>query len=275
MSAICPHRRPPGRKDAKPSRTGETMEIGLVGGRNIGACLARKLKDAGKTVRIANPLAPETLDDLAKEVGATAVSVVDVAKQSDVLIISVPMKAIQQFPANLFDGARHDLIVVDTGNYYSMRDGRIEPLESAMPETKWVAEQLGRPVVKAFNNISIDSLRNQGRPNGSPDRFALPVAGDDQRAKDVVIGLIEEIGFDGVDAGGLDASWRQQAGSAAYFTQLRASRLKEVMQGLTADDRTKLGERRDVALKNMMELPHGIVTKDSVPLLRSLAGLPD
>ena len=251
------------------------MEIGLIGAGNIGACLARKFKDAGHTVRIANSRGPETLADLAKEVGATAVSVVDVAKQSDVLIISVPMKAIQQFPANLFDGARHDLIVVDTGNYYSMRDGRIEPLESGMPETKWVAAQLGRPVVKAFSSISIDSLRNQGRPKGSPERFALPVAGDDQRAKDVVIGLIEEIGFDGVDAGDLDASWRQQPGSAAYCTNLGASRLKEVMQGLTADDRAKLGERRDVALKKMMELPNGIIAKDSVPPLRSLAGLPD
>jgi 8-hydroxy-5-deazaflavin:NADPH oxidoreductase len=251
------------------------MEISLIGAGSIGACLARKLKNAGHTVRIANSRGPETLADLAKEVGATAVSVVDVAKQSDVLIISVPMKAIQQFQANLFDGARHDLIVVDTGNYYPMRDGRIEPLENGVPETKWVAEQLGRPVVKAFNNISIDSLRNQGRPKGSPERFALPVAGRDQRAKDVVIGLIEEIGFDGVDAGGLDASWRQQPGSAAYCTNLGASRLKEVIQGLTADDRTKLGERRDVALKKMMELPNGIITKDSVPLLRSLAGLPD
>jgi 8-hydroxy-5-deazaflavin:NADPH oxidoreductase len=251
------------------------MEIGLIGAGNIGACLARKFKDAGHTVRIANSRGPETLADLAKEVGATAVSVVDVAKQSDVLIISVPMKAIQQFPANLFDSARHDLIVVDTGNYYSMRDGRIEPLDSGMPETKWVAERLGRPVVKAFSNISIDSLRNQGRPKGSPERFALPVAGDDQRAKDVVINLIEEIGFDGVDAGDLDASWRQQPGSAAYCTNLGASRLKEVMQGLTADDRAKLGERRDVALKKMMELPNGIIAKDSVPLLRSLAGLPD
>jgi len=260
------------------------MEISLIGAGFIGACLARKLKDAGHTVRIANSRGPETLADLAKEVGATAVSVVDVAKQSDVLIISVPMKAIQQFPANLFDGACHDLIVVDTGNYYSMRDGRIEPLESGMPETKWVAEQLGRPVVKAFNNISFDSLRNQGRPKGSPERFALPVAGDDQRAKDVVIGLIEEIGFDGVDAGGLDASWRQQPGSAAYCTNLAASRLKEVMQGLTADDRAKLGERLDVALKKMLELPEGIdigqgfklpFAKDSVPLLRSLAGLLD
>jgi 8-hydroxy-5-deazaflavin:NADPH oxidoreductase len=260
------------------------LEIGLIGAGHIGACLARKLSKAGHAVRIANSRGPETLADLAKEVGATAVLVADVAKQSDVLIISVPIKAIQQFPGNLFDGARHDLIVVDTGNYYSVRDGRIEPLESGMPETKWVAEQLGRPVVKAFNNISSDSLCNQGRPMGSPERFALPVAGDDQWAKDVVIGLIEEIGFDGVDAGDLGQSWRQQPGSATFCTDLGASRLKEVMRGLTVDDRAKLGERRDVALKKMSELPNGIdigqgfklpFAKDSVPLLRSLAGLPD
>jgi predicted dinucleotide-binding enzyme len=153
------------------------MQIGLIGAGKIGACLARKFKDAGHSVRIANSRGPETLADLAKEVGAMAVSVVDIAKQSDVLIISVPMKAIQQLPANLFDGARHDLIVVDTGNYASFRDGRIESLEKGVPETKWVAEQLGRPVVKAFNSISIDSLRNRGlagahRPAGRRRRPA-------------------------------------------------------------------------------------------------------
>ena len=251
------------------------MQIGLIGAGKIGACLARKFKDAGHAVRIANSRGPETLADLAKEVGATAVSVIDIARLSDVLVISVPMKAIQQFPANLFDGARHDLIVVDTGNYASFRDGRIEPLEKGVPETKWVAEQLGRPVVKAFNSISIDSLRKQGRPKGSPERIALPVAGDDQRAKGVVIGLIDEIGFDGIDAGGLDASWRQQLGSPLYCTDLDAFRLKEVMRGLTADDQAKLSERRDMALKLLAELRNGLISGDVVRLMRSLAGLPE
>ena len=117
------------------------MQIGLIGAGKIGACFARKFKDAGNAVRIANSRGPETLADLAKEIGATAVSVVDIARLSDVLVISVPMKAIQQFPANLFNGARDDLIVVDTGNYAAFRDGRIEPLEKGVPETKWVAEQ--------------------------------------------------------------------------------------------------------------------------------------
>ena len=251
------------------------MQIGLIGAGKIGACLAQKFKNAGHTVRIANSRGPETLADLAREVGAIAVPVVDIARQSDVLIISVPMKAIQQFPANLFDGARDDLIVVDTGNYAAFRDGRIEPLESGMLESKWVAEQLGRPVVKAFNSISIGSLRKQGCPKGAPQRIALPVAADDQRDKDVVIGLIEEIGFDGIDAGDLDASWRQQLGGALYCTDLGAFRLKEVMQGLTDDDHAKLGERRDIAWKAVMEWNNSIIKGDLVKLMRSLAGLPD
>lgn len=251
------------------------MQIGLIGAGKIGACLARKFKDAGHTVRIANSRGPETLAALAKEVGATALAVVDITRQSDVVIISVPMKAIQQFPVNLFDGARDDLIVVDTGNYAAFRDGRIEPLETGMLESKWVAEQLGRPVVKAFNSISIGSLRKHGRPKGSPERIALPVAADDQWAKDVVIGLIDEIGFDGIDAGGLDASWRQQLGGALYCTDLSAFRLKEVMQGLTDEDYAKLGERRDKALKAVMEWSHGLIAGDLPQLMRLLAGLSD
>src|SRR5258708_22662300 len=109
------------------------MEIGMIGAGNIGACLARKLKDAGHAVRIANSRGPETLADLAKEVGATAVSGVDVAQQSDVLIISGPMKAIQQFPANLFDGTRPPLIGGGPRHYYSMPDRPTEPFGSGMP----------------------------------------------------------------------------------------------------------------------------------------------
>jgi hypothetical protein len=161
-------------------------------------------------------------------------------------------------------------------NYFdSARDGRIEEIENGLVESRWVEQQLGRPVVKAFNSFSADSLAHSGRPKGSPERFALPVTGDDKRAKDVVIGLIGEIGFDGLDAGGLDESWHQQPGSAAYCTNLEATHLKSVMQGLTAEDRAKLPERRDLALKKMAELPNGVVARDIVPLLRSLAGISD
>jgi predicted dinucleotide-binding enzyme len=249
------------------------MKIGFIGVGKIGGCMARKLKGAGHGALLANSRGPESLADIAAELGATAGTLADIIGQTDVVMLSVPMKAVLQLPEKLFAGARDDLIVVDTGNYYSMRDGVIEPLENGAVESRWVEQRLGRPIVKAFNNISADSLALGSRPKGSPERFALPVAGDDRRAKDVVIGLIDEIGFDGLDAGGLDESWRQQPGSPAYCTNLEATRLRTVLRGLGADDRAKLPERRDRALQEMMRLPNGLVARDTVPLLRALAGI--
>ncbi len=99
-------------------------------------------------------------------------------------------------------------MVIDTGNYYPReRDGRIDEIEAGMQESRWVETRLGRPVVKAFNTMNYKHLLELGRPAGTPGRLALPVAGDDPRAKQVVLWLIEQLGFDGVDDGGLDDSW--------------------------------------------------------------------
>ena len=127
--------------------------------------------------------------------------------------------------------------VVDTGNYYPrQRDGRIVEIESGMPESRWVEQKLGRPVIKAFNNIYARHLLERGRPRGSPGRIALPVAGDDAKAKAVVLQLVDELGFDAVDAGGLDDCWRQQRGTPVYTTDLDA---EGVLKALSAARRQR------------------------------------
>jgi predicted dinucleotide-binding enzyme len=123
-----------------------------------------------------------------------------------------------------------DVVVVDTGNYYpQQRDGRIDAIEDGALESRWVAERLGRPVVKAFNNIYARHLLERGKPKGASGRIALPVAGDDGRAKDVVIRLLDELGFDGVDGGSLDQSWRQQPGTPVYGTDLDADGVERAL----------------------------------------------
>ncbi|HET7622332.1 MAG TPA: hypothetical protein VFK39_10550, partial [Gemmatimonadaceae bacterium] len=119
-----------------------------------------------------------------------------------------------------FDAARSDTVVVDTGNYYPQRDGRIGAIEEGTAESEWVSEQLGRPVVKAFNNIYAADLLNGGRPAGDPKRVALPISGDDPEAKALISRLIHELGFDVVDAGSLDESWKQQPGTPVYTANL-------------------------------------------------------
>lgn len=199
------------------------MKIGIIGAGNIGSTLAQRLAALGHEVSVANSRGPETLRELAAQSGASAVSVTEAARDKDLVIVTIPEKNVTDLPRDLFADAG-DTVVVDTGNYYpQQRDGRIDAIEQGMTESGWVAQQLGRPVIKAFNNIYADHLRHNGRPAGTPGRIALPVAGDDDAAKKVVMRLIDELGFDAVDTGNLDQSWRQQPGTPVYTTDLDAS----------------------------------------------------
>ena len=199
------------------------MRIGIIGAGNIGGTLARRLAALGHQVSIANSRGPDSLAAFARETSARPVTVEDAARAGDVVIISIPLKNIPRLPRDLFKGVPGSVVVVDTGNYYPrQRDGRIDPIERGATETRWVADQLGRPVVKAFNNIYARHLLDRGKPKGTAGRIALPIAGDDPRAKEVVTRLLDELGFDAVDGGGLDESWRQQPGTPVYGTDFDA-----------------------------------------------------
>ena len=206
------------------------MKIGIIGAGNIGGTLAKRLASLGHEVSVANSRGPETLRALATESGAKAVTINEAARGKDVVIVTIPQKNIPSLPADLFSGEPDSLVVVDTGNYYpQQRDGRIEGIESGTTESRWVSQQLKRPVIKTFNNIYAKHLLELGRPKGAPDRFALPVAGDDARAKKVVMDLVEQLGFDAVDAGGIDESWRQQPGTPGYGADLKADDLRAAL----------------------------------------------
>jgi 8-hydroxy-5-deazaflavin:NADPH oxidoreductase len=128
------------------------------------------------------------------------------------------------------------VVAIDTGNYYPReRDGRIEPIEAGMTESRWVEMQLRRPVVKAFNNAYAQHLLKLGTPAGTPGRLALPVAGDDPAAKEIVMRLVDEIGFDPVDAGTLDESWRQQPGTPVYGPDLDAQGVRDALARASQD----------------------------------------
>jgi predicted dinucleotide-binding enzyme len=212
------------------------MKIGIIGAGNIGGALATRFTQLGHDVSVANSRGPETLRVMEAETGATAVSVSEAAQGKDVVVVTIPEKNISALPEGLLEGAADELVVIDTGNYYPReRDGRIEPIESGMPESVWVSRTLGRPVVKAFNNIYAQHLRDHGRPAGSSDRIALPVAGDEFPAKSVVMGLVDELGFDAVDAGTLDESWRQQPGTPVYATDLDADGVRRALSEASPD----------------------------------------
>jgi 8-hydroxy-5-deazaflavin:NADPH oxidoreductase len=206
------------------------MDIGIIGAGQIGGTLTRRLTALGHNVFVANSRGPETLAGLARETGARAVTPYEAARRGEIVIVTIPEKHIPQLPRDLFDGVPEDVVVVDTGNYYpQQRDGLIDGIEQGTTESRWVSDQLGRPVVKAFNNIYADHLLRLGRPTGTPGRIALPVAGDDPDDKQKVIDLLDELGFDGVDAGTIDESWKQQPDTPVYGTDYDAAGVKQAL----------------------------------------------
>lgn len=196
------------------------MKIGIIGAGNIGGNLTRRLAALGHEVSVANSRGPQTLAALVEETGATAVTAAEAAKGAEVVVVTVPLKAVPALPAGFLDGAADGAVVIDTGNYYpQQRDGRIAAIEDGQPESRWTEDRIGHPVVKAFNGTYAQDILDKGRPKGTEGRQALPVAGDDAAAKRTVRDLIDELGFDTVDAGGLDESWRQQPGTPVYGNQ--------------------------------------------------------
>lgn len=220
------------------------MKIGILGAGSIGSTLARKLAAAGHEVKVANSRGPETIDADVLASGSTAAEASTVVQDVEVLITSIPlsaMPAIRPLVANL----PADAIVIDTSNYYPARDGQIQALEEGQVESLWITEQIGRPAVKAWNAIPSESFKAKGAPAGDLKRLAIPVAADRDADRDTAMALVEDTGFDAVDAGSLSDSWRQQPGAPAYCTELT---LQHLPAALAAAEKDVLPERRDEAM---------------------------
>jgi predicted dinucleotide-binding enzyme len=211
------------------------MKIGIIGAGHIGSALAGRFTSLGHSVQIANSRGPETLKDVAQKTGATPVTAEEAARRgTDLIVVTIPLKNIPDLPQGLLKEVPATVPVIDTSNYYPvLRDGRIEELEHGpLTESEWVQQRLGRPVVKVFNNIYADHLQNKGVPAGTPGRISLPVASDDAAAKQKVMAIVDELGFDAVDDGTLHESWRQQPGTPSYGADMPADKLREHLASL-------------------------------------------
>jgi 8-hydroxy-5-deazaflavin:NADPH oxidoreductase len=203
------------------------MRIGVIGSGHIGATVARRLVEQGHEVAISNSRGPDSLRDLAPGLGARAATVEDAAQFGEVVIEAVPLvAAVEDLPADALEGK----IVVDAANYYPGRDGTIEPIERGAASTQVVADRLDHSrVVKAFNTLNWRIIRDEHKPTGDPERLAMPVAGDDEEAKRVVYGLVDEVGFDPVDGGTLADSKRQEPGTPVYGAELDADGARDAL----------------------------------------------
>jgi predicted dinucleotide-binding enzyme len=225
------------------------MKIGIIGVGHIGKTLALTLAAAGHDVHVANSRGPEKINADVLARGAKAVTVQQAVKDKDVIILSIPLNRIPEI-APLMADVPGETIVIDTSNYYPFRDSSIDTIESGQVESLWVVEQLGRPVAKAWNAIGSASFAEKGKPAGSHDRIAIPIAADRDIDRTVTMALVDATGFDAFDAGSLADSWRQQPGAPVYCTDLT---LNEIPSALAAAEKHRLPKRRDIAVAAMQE----------------------
>ncbi|CAB3725128.1 NADPH-dependent F420 reductase [Paraburkholderia rhynchosiae] len=215
------------------------MKIGILGAGFLGRAMATVAQRNGHEVMIANSRDPKTLISAAAALGCATGTAQEAAKFGELVVVAVPFGQIDALPAAALDGK----IVIDTCNHYPDRDGRIEALENGVTTTSQLlaAALPGAKVVKAFNAILAKDLETDPTAPGTPNRRALPLAGGHEQAKRVVSELVDQFGFDPVDAGGLADSWRFERAKPVYC--IRHDRAG-IVAGLAA-------ARRDA------ELPHG------------------
>jgi predicted dinucleotide-binding enzyme len=200
--------------------------LALIGAGKIGSQIARMAIKNGYDVVLSNSRGPQTLAPLIAELGpaARAATPDDAARAGDIVVVTVPLKNYRQVPVEPLAGK----VVIDTNNYYPQRDGNIPELDN---ESTTTAELLqahlpASKVVKAFNHIYAAEITTDGRPAGTPNRRALVIAGDDEAAKATVTHLLDQFGFDTVDAGPLREGWRIQRDTPGYGPRRNAEELR-------------------------------------------------
>jgi predicted dinucleotide-binding enzyme len=200
--------------------------IGFIGAGHIGSQVARLAVASGYDVLISNSRGPQTLSALVEELGAKARAgtVLEAARTGEIVVVTIPLKNYRQVPVEPLAGK----VVIDTNNYYPERDGHIAELDSEATTTSELlqAHLPKSKVVKAFNHIYAAELTTHGQPAGSKNRRALVIAGDDPAAKTTVEHLLDQFGFDTVDAGPLEEGWRIQRDTPGYGPRRTAEELR-------------------------------------------------
>lgn len=240
------------------------MKFGIIGAGTIGSIISKKLVKNGHDVKIADARGIEHLEG--KELAGTPVLIEDIMTNIEVLIISLPLTALPSI-RNIIEQVGEEVIVVDTSNYYPRRDQKIAEIENGMVESDWVSNQLGKPIIKAFNNLLAYTLENEGTPEGTSGRIAMAIAGNDVSQKQIIMDVVNQLGFDTVDSGSLSDSWRQQPGTPAYCTELTK---EELTKALEKANKEKAPFLRDKVIEKLSASNFPLANKDIVNMNREI-----
>jgi 8-hydroxy-5-deazaflavin:NADPH oxidoreductase len=200
--------------------------IGIIGTGHVGTSLATAAVAHGYDVVLSNSTGPDSLADLVAGLGprARAGTPAEAATAGDFAIVAIPITTVDQVPVEPLAGK----VVIATINYFPQRDGQIAAIDNGTTTPPGIlqAHLPASKVVRAFSMLDAADMSGDGHPKGDPKRRALALAGDDPSAKELVSRLYDEFGFDTVDLGGLDESWRVDPGQPAFVTRQNLAELQ-------------------------------------------------
>ena len=237
------------------------MKVNIIGTGAIGGNIAKKLVKAGYKVSVANSRGKSAVQKFAEEIGAEPRDIQSISKDAEILILSIPFGTIPKLPKDIFTTLPKSSIVIDTSNYYP--ELRKEEFDESKPESVWISEQIGRKVIKTFNNILAYSLEHSGKDKNEKNRLCIQIAGDDEEQKKIVMKLINDCGFDPYDNGNLDNSWSQQPNSAGYCCDYTCEELKKVKEK-SKQTRESVKENRKKVFGSFAELTGGDFSHENV-----------
>jgi predicted dinucleotide-binding enzyme len=205
------------------------MKVGFIGAGHIGGNLARLAAKAGHEVLVSNSRNPKTLFTLLGQIGdkAKGGSPKDAALFGDIVVIAIPFSSHLEMSVEELKGK----VVIDANNHFPARDGNYPEIDSGkVTSAELLARHLyGAKVVRTFSSVTSGDLLTDARPMGSPERRAIPLAGDDAAAKRVVAGFVSELGFDTLDVGGLSQGRKFEVDSKVFGAKLNLAALKAAL----------------------------------------------
>ena len=196
----------------------ELSRLAVLGVGHVGPVIARLAIKAGYPVAIAASGDPEDIALITELVipGARPRWAADAVADANIVVLAIPLHRFGDLDPGLLTGK----IVVDAMNYWPASDGILKAFEEGA-SCEIVAGQLaGSAVVKALNHIGYHELEDRARPGGAPDRRAAGVAGDDPVAVAAIADLVDQVGYDPVRLGNLQAGRVLQPGGPVFGTVL-------------------------------------------------------
>lgn len=203
-------------------------KIGIIGAGFIGQAWAKLFMQAGYQVMVSNSRGKNTLFSVASSIDCETGSQEEAIEFAEIILIAIPFNNYLQLPAE----SMSNKIVLDTMNYYPDRDGHWPQLDKReITTSELVAQHFSKSkVVKVFNAILASDVIKDARPNDKLNRRAIPVAGNDLTAKQTVFKILDQVGYDFVDAGLLSDSWRFERAKPAYCVPLNIRQLQEALE---------------------------------------------